>query len=197
MFTAFSNQGTIRFSGNEQGYKNVVPAGEWNTLTAVLDYSKGTVNVNQITINGNKMDVDKNRLTSIDNIDDLLHDSALGFYFSGENEYTYVDYIRAYKVEKYDNFIKADGTPATTFTDAVKLNIASYDVAVGECMVIAYYDSENRLVGTDVTDILSEDLSEGAITRTLNKPSDAVKLKVFVFESVETLEPSDISPILL
>ena len=64
-------------------------------------------------------------------------------------------------------------------------------------MVIAYYDSENRLVGTDVTDILSEDLSEGAITRTLNKPSDAVKLKVFVFESVETLEPSDISPILL
>jgi len=110
----------------------------------------------------------------------------------------YVDYIKVYTVaEAPVAFTKADGTEAEAFADAVNLNLAKKDVAEGSLVVVAYYNSENLMIGTNEITLTETDLANDVITKALDKANGASGLKVFVFRSGSTLQPAVISPLSL
>ncbi len=99
LFTSYYG-GKFYFSQYENDYG--VLTDDWHTATALLDYSSGTVTVEEVILDGIKKTV-KNT-TKINTVDDLLATMRI-WQYAGTDVKMYLDYFRVYSVIDVPDYI--------------------------------------------------------------------------------------------
>jgi len=99
----------------------------------------------------------------------------------------YLDYIRLYSI-KADTFTDDNGNKVQAAKDVTKVNLNKSAVKDGSMIIVGFYNADNVLTGSNVFNINIEE--EGTvIEKPLTKPDNYSDIRVFVFESKETIKP--------